>query len=185
MAKKGSRLREFEKNNRVLDITSAQRTRKEKRAAEKQRRASQETVEPVQQTAKAQPAPKKKKRSRVKLVSTAVAVVFLLFVGISVKNIFVLQGQARALTDEQEELKKQRDDLTVELENVSSDEYIEEQARKALKLVKGNELIFYFPEEMTIAAQKAAEEGQRADGEGEQGKTAQDTRQNENDSDDE
>jgi cell division protein FtsB len=40
-----------------------------------------------------------------------------------------------------------KEELTLQLENVNSDEYIEEQARKELKLMKGNELIFYFTED--------------------------------------
>lgn len=53
------------------------------------------------------------------------------------------------MLDKQAELKNLKEELTMELENVNSDEYIEAQARKSLKLVKGNELIFFFSEDDT------------------------------------
>ena len=65
----------------------------------------------------------------------------------SVKNIFDLKEEERALKQRNEELIQLREELLMELNNVNSREYIEEQARKELKLVKGNELIFYFPDD--------------------------------------
>ena len=47
MAKRGSRLREFEKNNRVLDISNKQEARREKRREQRRKereKAAQETV---------------------------------------------------------------------------------------------------------------------------------------------
>ena len=67
----------------------------------------------------------------------------------SVKNIFDLKAKEDVLLDKQAELKNLKEELTMELENVNSDEYIEAQARKSLKLVKGNELIFFFSEDDT------------------------------------
>lgn len=83
----------------------------------------------------------------MKFIGVAVVTVFLLMVAVSVKNIFDLKEEERALLQRNEELLQLKEELLMELNNVNSDEYIEEQARKELKLVKGNELIFFFPDD--------------------------------------
>ena len=45
------------------------------------------------------------------------------------------------------ELIEQRKELKIELRNVNSKEYIEEQARKQLRLVDPDEILFVFPNE--------------------------------------
>lgn len=162
MAKKGSRLREFEKNHRVLDISGEQRSRKQKREAarlagreeEKDGRGGRQTAEDAGQGGK-----KRKNRfNRLKLLSWIITAVFLIIVGMSVKNILDLRTQADSLADKQIELLQEKEDLLIELENVTSDDYIEEQARRDLKLVKGNELIFLFPDELDEQTEKTGED---------------------------
>ncbi|MCI8609988.1 MAG: hypothetical protein HFE73_10125 [Firmicutes bacterium] len=135
MAKKGSRLREFEKNNRVLDITNTQQERQKKKSTGKKVK----TGNPSEQG--------KKPLNLVKLVGIGVSLVFVMVVAISIKNIYDLKVRESALLDKHQELLKIEETLKLELENVNSDAYIEEQARKELKLIKGNELIFHFSDE--------------------------------------
>lgn len=151
MAKKGSRLREFEKNNRVLDITGAQQARKQKRRSDKEKKAvlRDDQIPTKKDAIQTNDGNKKKKVGWVKLIGIAISFVFIVIVGMSVKNIFDLKAKEDVLLDKQAELKNLKEELTMELENVNSDEYIEAQARKSLKLVKGNELIFFFSEDDT------------------------------------
>ena len=72
---------------------------------------------------------------------------FAVMVSLSVKNIFDLKEEEAALQERNSELIHLKEDLLMTLDNVNSDEFIEEQARKELKLAKGNELIFYFPDD--------------------------------------
>lgn len=140
MAKKGSRLREFEKNHRVLDITSAQKERQKKKSSRKPQEEKNEDT-----------ANKKKRRvSWVRVIGLAVCAVFLLVVGISVKNIYDLKEREADLQKENQKLEQIKEELTVELENVNTDEYIEEKARRELKLIRPNELVFYFPDDFRL-----------------------------------
>ncbi|MGN1144379.1 MAG: septum formation initiator family protein [Anaerovoracaceae bacterium] len=140
MAKKGSRLREFEKNHRVLDITSAQKERQKKKSSRKPQEEKNEDT-----------ANKKKRRvSWVRVIGLAVCAVFLLVVGISVKNIYDLKDREADLQKENQKLEQIKEELTVELENVNTDEYIEEKARRELKLIRPNELVFYFPDDFQL-----------------------------------
>lgn len=140
MAKKGSRLREFEKNHRVLDITSAQKERQKKKSSRKPQEEKNEDT-----------ANKKKCRvSWVRVIGLAVCAVFLLVVGISVKNIYDLKDREADLQKENQKLEQIKEELTVELENVNTDEYIEEKARRELKLIRPNELVFYFPDDFQL-----------------------------------
>ena len=140
MAKKGSRLREFEKNHRVLDITSAQKERQKKKSSRKPQEEKNEDT-----------ANKKKRRvSWVRVIGLAVCAAFLLVVGISVKNIYDLKEREADLQKENQKLEQIKEELTVELENVNTDEYIEEKARRELKLIRPNELVFYFPDDFRL-----------------------------------
>ena len=136
MAKKGNRLREFEKTHRVLDISSAQKSRKLK----KKEKAEKAEAQAGQSTAG-------RHINWIRLVGVAVIIVFAVMVSLSVKNIFDLKEEEAALQERNSELIHLKEDLLMTLDNVNSDEFIEEQARKELKLAKGNELIFYFPDD--------------------------------------
>lgn len=77
-----------------------------------------------------------------------VIVIFLVAVlGVSIKNIFMLQAEKKALTEEKESLTLEKESLQDELENVSDTEYIEEQARIQLKLIKPGETLYILEDE--------------------------------------
>ena len=78
----------------------------------------------------------------------------------SVKNIFELKDEEAALREKKAELTRMKEELTLRLDNVNSDEFIEEEARKTLKLVKGNELIFFFPEDMELNRNEEEKDGE-------------------------
>ena len=151
MAKKGSRLREFEKNHRVLDISGAQRERREKKSGRRQQEEAEASAE------NAENKKKRRKISWVRITGLAVCTVFLLVVGISVKNIYDLKGREADLQKENQKLEQIKDELTVELENVNTDEYIEEKARRELKLIRPNELVFYFPDDFHLQKENKKE----------------------------
>lgn len=76
-----------------------------------------------------------------------IAAVVLLLLAASVRNIVKLEIENRRLKNKQKELIEQRKELKIELKNVNSKEYIEEQARKQLRLVDPDEILFVFPNE--------------------------------------
>lgn len=80
-------------------------------------------------------------------VIMAVAIIILLMAAGAIKTIISLELEHHRLVKENRELYEQRNTLKIELKNVNSREYIEEQARKQLRLVNPDEIMFVFPED--------------------------------------
>lgn len=85
---------------------------------------------------------KKIRINRGRMAMTVIVIFLIAVLGMSVKNIFVLQAEKRALTAEKEALLLEKESLQDELKNVSDTEYIEEQARIQLKLIKPGEILY-------------------------------------------
>ena len=66
----------------------------------------------------------------------------LIGIGLVVKNIVSLSIEKRELMEKNSELTDKRDELTAELENVNDLDYIEEQARKLLHMIKPGEILY-------------------------------------------
>ena len=94
---------------------------------------------PVQERRKTR---KKIRINRGRMAMTVIVIFLIAVLGMSVKNIFVLQAEKRALTAEKEALLLEKESLQDELKNVSDTEYIEEQARIQLKLIKPGEILY-------------------------------------------
>ncbi len=87
--------------------------------------------------------PKKRVRINTGRIALTVIVVLLIAVlGMSVKNIFQLQMENKELKEENKALTAEKESLQDEYENVSDTEYIEEQARIQLKLIKPGEVLY-------------------------------------------
>lgn len=90
---------------------------------------------------------KKKKTSFSKLFVMVVAAVLVIIIAISVKNIFSLRIEQKELMAENSRLLEEKESLRAELKNVNDYEYIEEQARIQLKLIKPGEILYVLGEE--------------------------------------
>ncbi|MBQ0005415.1 MAG: cell division protein FtsL [Clostridiales bacterium] len=64
-----------------------------------------------------------------------------------VKEMISLNVEHRRLVAQQEKLEEERDRLESKLKNVDNADYIEEQARKQLRLMNPDETLFIFDEE--------------------------------------
>lgn len=126
MRKKKSNLREYEKNNRVINIPQARNDRRERLEIQK---------------SKAQ-----KKDNYIKIAVCAVVAILIVCFGVSAIKIIKLNNEMDEVTAYNRELLKDKESLQLELENINSADYIESQARRDLKLIKPNELLFIFPE---------------------------------------
>lgn len=126
MRKKKSNLREYEKNNRVINIPQARNDRRERLEIQK---------------SKAQ-----KKDNYIKIAVYAVVAILIVYFGVSAIKIIKLNNEMDEVTAYNRELLKDKESLQLELENINSADYIESQARRDLKLIKPNELLFIFPE---------------------------------------
>lgn len=76
-----------------------------------------------------------------------VVILILLFLALIARNVIRLQIEQMQLQKQNEELKEQEKELRVELENINSKEYIEKEARRQLRLVNPDEILFVFPDE--------------------------------------
>lgn len=88
-----------------------------------------------------------KKRNALKsLAVIALIVALVISLGLSVKEIVELHSQQKELLKEKEKLKEEKANLSKELKNVNDPEYIEEQARKQLRMIKPGEQIYIIDE---------------------------------------
>ena len=143
MSKKGKRLREFEKNNRTFTFSDANR-RKERERFSGFSDSNREDLQ-IENT---EVRKKIKKKKKLKITNTkrfTVSVIILILIAsiaVSAVNIVKLTIQRNKLQEQNADLVKLKEDLTAELEYINSTEYIEQQARKDLKMIKENELLF-------------------------------------------
>lgn len=160
MSKKGKRLREFEKNNRVFNIEEARKKREEKykdRRSEKAAQAAslsdngQSPDMAGDQVLSAELGQKKRKRKRVanirRLVTFAVILLFVIFIVVSAIRLIQLKSEKDKLEKMNEELVQMKEDLSAEAQLINSAEYMEQQARETLRMIKDGELLFIISEE--------------------------------------
>ena len=93
---------------------------------------------------------RKKKRVKLnqgRLILTVIVVILIAVVGMSIKNVFDLRAEQKSLQEENQNLLQQQEALEAELENVIDLEYIEEQARIQLRMIKPGEILFVLDKE--------------------------------------
>lgn len=109
-----------------------------------------------------------KKIGKSSLILAAVIVIAAAYFAVSALKIIQLNAEKEEALARQQKLLNMKEDLTAEFENISSAQYIERLARRDLKLVKSNELLFILPErqqgsvatESDTGAAEGTEDGQ-------------------------
>lgn len=117
---------------------------------------------------------KNKKISRIGLAMFAVIVIAIAYFVISGFQILQLNQEKEEAEARRQQLLNTKEDLMAEYENVSSEQYIERVARRDLKLVRGNELLFIMPENTSsgkVGPVYSKPEGDEAKDTAEDGKT--------------
>ena len=85
---------------------------------------------------------RKSKVNKGRLAFAIIVLVLAIFVAVVVKNIIALHVEKSKLQRQETELKSKKEELTAELQNADDLEYIEEQARKLLKMIKPGEVLY-------------------------------------------
>jgi len=116
------------------------------RYEERNRREEERREVEVRQTGEKQPA-KKVRINGGRMALTMIVAVLVLVLLMSVKGIFTLRAEQKDLKAQNEALLLEKEALKDELENVSDKEYIEEQARIQLKLIKPGEILYILDNE--------------------------------------
>ena len=88
----------------------------------------------------------RRKVNYTKIVVCAVVIILIAYFGMSAIKIVNLSKEKEEVAAYNQELLQNKEDLQLKLDNISSADYIESQARRDLKLVKPNELLFIFSE---------------------------------------
>lgn len=78
---------------------------------------------------------------------SAIIFILVIMVGVSVKNVISLRIEQSQLKNQNVELKQQKAKLKEEFESVNDLNYIEEQARIQLKLIKPGETLYILNDE--------------------------------------
>lgn len=95
---------------------------------------------------------RKKKKFRLnytRLILTIIIVVVLVVLGLSVKNIVDLKLEQKTLKQESAQLKAEKQKLEEELKSVNDLDYIEEQARTQLNMIKPGEILYITEDQET------------------------------------
>lgn len=93
---------------------------------------------------------KKREKSSIKLtvrqkkILAIVVAILLVFILVYARPIIKLRAENRALKQQNEELQEERNATAKELKNVHSKDYIQEQARRQLRLLDKDEKMFIF-----------------------------------------
>ena len=163
--RKKKRSREFRKNSEVIDINEARASRRKKRAEAKALERMKEEERLRSEKIKADNARKKARNSGRRKIYTAIIAVIIGAIAFSVFNVASLMKEKNDLEKRQKELTETRDKLEHEVEQANSPEYIEQEARDALRLIKPGEILYILPADKTDDTQgkggdPAEEDGQ-------------------------
>ena len=142
-------------NRHVIDIEEAQKERrrkreqaitdKKKKSRKDKKESSADTVLRVSSDARKK---KRKKASRTKKFLIVVMIlVVLIFSGGAIAQVVSLNMELRDAKAEQERRLEEKEMLENDLERINDPEYIEEQARKRLRMIRQGEILYVFPDE--------------------------------------
>lgn len=142
------RIREFERSNIQESEENRRRGRQVQSAGKSELSCTQK---------------KKMKINRGRLILTAIVFVLIAVVGMSVKNIFDLRAEQDSLKQQKKNLLQEEQSLKEELKNVNDLDYIEEQARIQLRMIKPGEILYITDDDLKEKKQEENGDGQQSD----------------------
>ena len=147
MSKRGQRLREFEKNNRIFNIEEARKKREENHRDYRERKAAEEESKTGDCSRKKRPKKRKRIADMRRFIMATVLLICVFSAVLSLIKIVNLRSELNQLQEINGQLLEMKEDLLEETQMIDSKEYIEQQARKELKMIKDNELLFIISDE--------------------------------------
>ena len=132
---------------RVVDFNKAlEEKEKKKKAQEEKQRETEEPVE-ISEVSEASVRRRKQKNRRRRSIYILALVVFLAIFAYLAHNIITLKMEQHELEAQKQELEQKKKELKKEKKEVIDPDYIEDQARKQLKMVKPGEILYILPDE--------------------------------------
>lgn len=145
MKQKKKRSRQFKDESRVALAEDPREKRRSKRE------------EKIQKSRKSEKKSNSKRRtSRVakrRLIYTTIILIIIVVSGVSALNVYNLMQEEESVKKEHAELLKEKEKLEYELEQINSLEYIEQQARQLLRMIKPGEILYVLPENEDASGQ--------------------------------
>lgn len=89
---------------------------------------------------------KKLKFNKSRIIFLALILFIVIIAGSSIKQIIVLHIENNKLLEEKQKLNKEKEKVKKEEKEINNPEYLEEQARKQLKLIKPGEHLYIIDE---------------------------------------
>ena len=86
---------------------------------------------------------KKKRRNNRNLILILLILAIIFSFG-RIRNVVELKDEEKQMLAQQAELEKERDLLKAKLKNIESKDYIQEEARKQLKMMDPDEILYVF-----------------------------------------
>ena len=137
--RKPRRSREWQKNNKLIDFTQAREARRENRESLTAAKAGKPQKAPP---SKRQTVKTSKKRD----IYAALFLIVIAVIGFSIFNIIAVNHQLAEAMAEKQVLETEKQKLEYELQNVDNREYVEQQARMLLKMIKPGEVYYVVPD---------------------------------------
>lgn len=139
----------------VIDIEEAQEERRRKRqeAANKKRKKRKDEKEKLEEI-RAQSTPESRKKKRKKAGRTKKILIFIMivavlaFVGGAVSQVIKLNLELKDAKEQKEKKVAEQAKMQRNLDRINDPEYIEEQARERLRMIRQGEILYVFPEEV-------------------------------------
>ncbi len=154
MAKK-RRSSQFKESSQVIDIEEARRKRQEKRQKQQQRIREEEKAAQKRTVRASVKAGRRKKN----IIYAVIILAIIAAIGVSILNIVTLKADYKAAERENQQLQQQKEALEKQLKNSDKKDFIEEEARHQLRMVKPGETVYIVPfsEVITEEPQKESE----------------------------
>lgn len=151
MGRKKRRSKQFKDSSKVIDMEQAraERQRRRESSAPKTEEVKKE-VSPAASARQSQRRTMLRRRKQTRrLAVIGIAVVLVIIMGISLGNIIMLKHELHQAEKQHEEYAKEKEQLEKEMAEVNDLDYLEEQARDQMRLVKPGETLYIFPEDMS------------------------------------
>lgn len=140
---KKRRSRAYKNSDKVINLEQARVLRHEKRkqvVAKKQNKAKKSASVELSER-------KVNKRNRKRLIYFFIILAIMVVIGMSIFHVYSLRKEYENIIVYNKELKDEKQDIIEELGNVNNPEYIEQQAREQLKMIKPGEILYILPHE--------------------------------------
>ena len=141
--RKRKRSQEFKNSDKVIDIQEAREVRRNKRKLEQQKK-----TKGLKRAASEPHSERKTSQKNRKKIFYGGAILFIVVIlGFSLFSVYSVKKEYEQTLAEHKALLEEKKDLQEELKHVNEQEYIEQQAREQLKMVKPGEIMYILPQE--------------------------------------